>query len=170
MKLCKNNTHPLITKPFSLSIVVHNTGPWTNISHLLNSMRTFKRFCINKPRYITPKMWRGFLIFHSMYPFSLLTTHITYDDGGSKQVDPLLTLYKRNKSHSLEGGSNIHNFPSLYSREKIDLIVWGSLTGSHQSPLTFFTFLSGPKATTVVWSILAYWFLCIISWHCLWRE
>ena len=89
-------------------------------------------------------------------PISPLTTYITHDDGGSKQVDPLLTLYKKSKSSSLEVGSTIHSFSSLCSRDKTDLIVGGSLAMLHWSPLTFFSFLSGPKAITIAQSIPAY--------------
>ena len=38
--------------------------------------------------------------------FSPLTTNITDDGDGSKQVDPYLTLYKMSKSHSLKVSSN----------------------------------------------------------------
>ena len=116
----------------------------------------FKRFHIIRPCYTTPKTWRGFPVIRFTYPFSLLTTHITHDGGGSKQVDPLLTLYKRSKSPSPEVSSTIHSFPSLCSREKTDFTVEGSLAMLHWSPLTFFSFLSSPKAITIARSILAY--------------
>jgi len=89
-------------------------------------------------------MWKEFLVIsstYSIYPFSPLITHITYDGGGSEQVDPLQTLYKRSKSHSLEVSSTIHNFPSLCFREKTDLTVGGSLTRLHQLPLIVLSFL-----------------------------
>ena len=79
-------------------------------------------------------------------PFSPLTPHISHDNSGSEQVDSLLTLYKRIKSHSTKVSSTIHSFPSLCSREKIDLIVGGSLAGLHRSPLIVFSFLLGSKA------------------------
>ena len=89
-------------------------------------------------------MWKEFLVIHStysIYPFSPLSTYITHDGGGSEQVDPLQTLYKRSKSHLLEVSSTIHNFSSLYFREKTDLTVGGFLIGLHWSPLIVLSFL-----------------------------
>jgi len=86
-------------------------------------------------------------------PFSPLTPHISHDDSGSKQLDPLLTLYKMIKSHSTKVNSTIHNSPSLCSKEKTDLIVGGSLASSHRSPLTVFCFSSGYQAITVTRNI-----------------
>ena len=82
---------------------------------------------------------------YSIYPTSLLTIHSTHDCGGSEQVDPLITLYKRNKSYSPKVCITIHHFP-LCTREKIDLTVKGSLAGLHQSPLIVLFFFSGPKS------------------------
>ena len=95
----------------------------------------------------TLKMWKEFLIIrstYSIYPSSLLTTHITHDCSGFEQVDPLLTLYKRNKSYSPKVSPTIHYFP-LCSREKIDLTVRESLAGLHQSPLIVLSFLFKTK-------------------------
>ena len=89
-------------------------------------------------------MWKEFLVIHStysIYPFSPLATYVTHDGGGFEQVDPLQTLYKRSKSHLLEVSSTIHNFPSLYFREKTNLIVGGFLIGLHRSPLIVLSFL-----------------------------
>ena len=77
--------------------------------------------------------------------FSPLTPHIFHDGNGSKQVDPLPTLYTRIKSHSPKVNSTIHSFPSFYSREKTDLTVEGSLVGLHRSPLTVLSFLFRTK-------------------------
>ena len=77
--------------------------------------------------------------------FSPLTPHIFHDGNGSKQVDPLPTLYTRIKSHSPKVNSTIHSFPSFYSREKTDLTVGGSLVGLHRSPLTVLSFLFRTK-------------------------
>ena len=52
---------------------------------------------------------------YSIYLFSPLITHITYDGDESEQVDLLLTLYKKNKSHSLKVSSNHSLFSILVS-------------------------------------------------------
>ena len=57
----------------------------------------------------TLKTWKDFLIIHptySIYPFSPLTTHITHDGDGFEQVDPFLTIYKKNKSYLPKVSSN----------------------------------------------------------------
>ena len=116
------------------------TRVWTTIQHLVNFREVLYNLYPIKPRFVIPE--RGEDSPKSAL-FSPLTPHISYDDSGSEQVDPLLTLYKRIKSHLMKVSSTIHSFPSLYSREKTDLIVRGSLAGLHRSPLTIFSFFLG---------------------------
>ena len=119
---------------------------WMTKRHLANFREILYKLYVIKPRSVIPERGKGSL---KSAPFSLLTPHISHDDSGSKQVDPLLTLYKRIKSHSTKVSSTIHNSPFLCFREKINLIVRESLAKLHQSPLTVFSFLSGPKAITI---------------------
>ena len=94
----------------------------------VNFREILYKLYVIKPRSVIPERGKGSL---KSAPFSLLTPHISHDDSGSKQVDPLLTLYKRIKSHSTKVSSTIHNSPFLCSREKIDLTIGGSLASSH---------------------------------------
>ena len=110
------------------------------IQHLVNFREVLYKLYLIKPRFVIPE--RGEDSSKSA-PFSQLTPHISHDDSGFEQIDPLLTLYKRKKSHLTKVSSTIHSFPSLCSREKIDLTVGGSLAGLHRSPLIVFTFFLG---------------------------
>ena len=113
------------------------TRVWTTIQHSINFREVLYKLYPIKPRFVIPE--RGEDSSKSAL-FSPLTPHISYDDSGSEQVDPLLTLYKRIKSHLTKVSSTIHSFQSLCSREKTDLTVRGSFVGLHWSPLTIFSF------------------------------
>ena len=123
---------------------------WTTKRHLANLREILYKLYVIKPRSVIPERGKGSPKFA---PFSLLTPHISHDDSGSKQVDPLLSLYKMIKSHSTKVSYTIHNSPPLCFREKTDLTIGGSLASSHRSPLTFFFFSLGPQAITVARSI-----------------
>ena len=137
------------------------------IRHLVNFRGILYKLYTIKPRSVIPKRGEGSPKFA---PFSPLNSHISHDDSGSEQIDPLLTLYKKIKSYSTKVSSTIHSFLSLCSREKTNLTVWESLAGLHRSPLIVFSFLSGPKAITIAQNILVYWFSYIISWRRLWEK
>ena len=123
---------------------------WKTIWHLVNFREILYNLYPITPRYVIPECGEDS---PKSTPFSPLTPHISHDDSGSKQVDALLTLYKRIKSHSTKVSSTIHISPSLCSKEKTDLIVGRSLTGSHRSPLIVFSFSSGHQAITVARSL-----------------
>ena len=115
-----------------------------------------------RPRFTISRTWEGFPIIRST--FSILSINCTHshNDSGSEQIDPLLTLYKRIKSHLTKVSSVIHYFLSLCFKQKTDLTIRGSLAGSHWSPLTILSFSSGHQVITVARSISTYWFSCII--------
>ena len=52
---------------------------------------------------------------NSTYNTPLSTAYITHDGDGSEQVDPRLTLYKKNKFHSPKVSSNNSLFSILVS-------------------------------------------------------
>ena len=113
----------------------------------------------------TLKTWKDFLIIHptySIYPFSPLTTHITHNGDGFEQVDPFLTIYKKNKSYSPKASSNYSLLSILVSywfnrRRVLDWVTPVTL-------IVLFFFL-GLTVITIARSILAYWFSCIISFN-----
>ena len=67
-----------------------------NNTTLTNFKGAFYRFYAIRPWSASPKCGEDSLKSTS---FSLLTPHIPHNDSGSEQIDPLLTLYKRIKSH-----------------------------------------------------------------------
>ena len=78
-------------------------------------------------------------------PSSPLTLHISDDGSGSKQVDPLKALYKRDLTPSAQDKfSLLIHLEYLRYREKTDLIVKGSLARLSRSPsiVSFFLFKS----------------------------
>ena len=133
-----------------IRLVIHGSKGTDDQTTFSKFQRNSLQALCNQATIYHSRTWEGSPKFA---PFSLLTPHISHDDSGSKQVDPLLSLYKRIKSHSTKVSYTIHNSPSLCSREKTDLTIRGSLASSHRSPLTFFFFSLGPQAITVARSI-----------------
>ena len=104
------STHPIIFIHWWLGYIakgilyrwddLQTTSTWTAKLYLvsfvenppLDSQNQNKTRCLIRGRNST---------YNASYnPFSLSTSNITHDGGGSKQVDPRLTLYKRSKSYS----------------------------------------------------------------------
>ena len=86
-------------------ILVHGTRAWTTKQQLANFEGAFYRFYAIRPQSAIPEHREDS---SKSTPFSPLTLPIPHDDSGSEQVDPLLTLYKRIKSHSTKVSSTTH--------------------------------------------------------------
>ena len=76
-----------------------------NQTTLSQFQRIFYKFYAIRPWFAIPERGEDS---PKSAPFSPLTPHIPHDDSGSEQVDPLLTLYKRIKSHSNKVSSTTH--------------------------------------------------------------
>ena len=114
--------------------------------HLVNFKGFFYKHQAIKPRSIILERGEDSL---KSTPFSPLIIHISHDGSGSKQVDPLKTLYKRDLT--LSAYVTFYylstHCPCVLER-KIDLTVGGALAGSPWSPLTvvFFLFRSSKNS------------------------
>ena len=98
-------------------VYLQTTSTWTNKIYLvsfvenppLNSHKQNMTCCLIRGRNST---------YYAPYsPFFLSITNITHDGNGSKQVDPLLTLYKKDKSYSSKVSSN-HSLFFIMSERK----------------------------------------------------
>ena len=87
-------------------------------------------------------------------PFSPLITHISHDSSGSKQVDPLKTLYKRDLTPLAQGTFYYlsTHYPCVLEK-KTDLTVRGSLAGSPRHLWQLFSFSFGHQIVVVSLSI-----------------
>ena len=138
-----------------------HTEAWTTKWHLVNFQGFFYKHQAIKSQSIILEHGEDFL---KSAPFSPLITHISHDGSGSKQVDPLKTLYKRDLTLSAYVTfyySSTH-CPCVLER-KTDLTIKRSLVGSPWSPLTVIFFLFRSSYSHCNLEHLTYWFPCIIS-------